>query len=131
MKSVGLRQTTPGAAKGGRPPRPHGIELSAKTIRHETADRVDAIPCGGIGAIHQLAHRVGLVRALDTRLPILMVRRPYSEADHILTIAYNLICGGHVLDDISRYPSRAHAFPNVRRANARAKATSSSSLATR
>lgn len=88
------------AAKGGRPPRPHGIELSAKTIRYETADRVDAIPCGGIGAIHQLAHRVGLVRALDTRLPILMVRRPYSEADHVLTIAYNLICGGHVLDDI-------------------------------
>lgn len=86
--------------RGGRAPRPYGIELSAKTIRYETADRIEAIPCGGIGAIHQLAHRVGLVRALDERLPILMIRRPYSEADHILNIAYNLICGGHVLDDI-------------------------------
>jgi hypothetical protein len=86
--------------EGGRAPRPRGVELSARTIRYETADRIDAIPCGGIGAIHQLAHRVGLVRALDERLPILMVRRPYSEADHILNIAYNLICGGHVLDDI-------------------------------
>lgn len=88
------------AQKGGRAPRPRGIELSARTIRYETAGRVDAIPCGGIGAIHQLADRVGLVRALDERLPILKVRRPYSEADHILNIAYNLICGGHVLDDI-------------------------------
>src|SRR5690606_37037485 len=62
--------------QGGRASRPYGIELSAKTIRYETADRIEAIPCGGIGAIHQLAHRVGLVRALDERLPILMIRRP-------------------------------------------------------
>ena len=88
------------AARGGRAARSRGIELGAQTIRYETADRVEAIPCGGIGAIHLLAHKVGLVRALDTRLPILKVRRPYSEADHVLNIAYNLICGGSVLDDI-------------------------------
>ncbi len=86
--------------EGGRAPRGNGPEFAAKTIRYETSDRVDAIPCGGIGAIQQLAHRVGLVKALDTRLPILMVRRPYSEADHVLNIAYNVICGGAVLDDI-------------------------------
>jgi hypothetical protein len=77
-KKIGRRLK---AAKGGRAPRMHGIELSARTIRYETADRIDAIACGGIGAIHQLADRVGLVRALDERLPILKVRRPYSEAD--------------------------------------------------
>ncbi len=38
--------------------------------------------------------------ALDTRLPILKRRRPYSEADHVLNIAYNILCGGAVLDDI-------------------------------
>ncbi len=47
-----------------------------------------------------LARKVGLVDALDTRLPILKRRRPYSEADHVLNIAYNALCGGHVLDDI-------------------------------
>lgn len=47
-----------------------------------------------------LARKVGLVDALDTRLPILERRRPYSEADHVLNIAYNALCGGHVLDDI-------------------------------
>lgn len=80
--------------------RKHGTELGVRRIRYETATRAEAISCGGIGAVHQLAHRVGLVRALDTRLPILRVRRPYSEADHVLNIAYNLVCGGTVLDDI-------------------------------
>lgn len=87
-------------AEGGRDPRGTGPEFSARTIRYETSDRARAIPCGGIGAIHQLAWKVGLVSALHTRVPILKRRRPYSEADHILNIAYNIMCGGAVLDDI-------------------------------
>lgn len=87
-------------AEGGRDPHGTGPEFAARTIRYETSDRVRAIPCGGIGAIHQLAWKVGLVTALDTRLPILKRRRPYSEADHVLNIAYNILCGGAVLDDI-------------------------------
>jgi len=75
------------AVEGGRAPRSRGIELAAETIRYEVADRIEAISCGGIGAVHQLAHGTGLVRALDTRLPILKCRRPYSEADHVLNIA--------------------------------------------
>jgi hypothetical protein len=50
--------------------------------------------------MHQIARNVGLIDALHTRLPILKRRRPYSEADHILNIAYNHLCGGYVLDDI-------------------------------
>jgi hypothetical protein len=87
-------------AEGGREPRGTGPEFAASAIRYEASDRVRAIPCGGIGAIHQLARKVGLVTALDTRLPILKRRRPYSEADHVLNIAYNILCGGAVLDDI-------------------------------
>jgi len=43
---------------------------------------------------------VGLVEALNLNLRLLERRRPYSEADHILNIAYNALCGGLVLDDI-------------------------------
>lgn len=88
------------AAKGGQEPRGSGPELAAQTIHYETSSRIHAIPYGGIGAVHMLAHKVGLVKALDTRLPILQRRRPYSESDHILNIAYNVMCGGMVLDDI-------------------------------
>lgn len=87
-------------AEGGREPRTSGPELSAGAIHYELASRARAISCGGIGAIHMLARNVGLLDALDGRLPILKRRRPYSEADHILNIAYNTLCGGRVLDDI-------------------------------
>jgi hypothetical protein len=88
------------AAEGGQEPRGSGPELAAQTIHYETSSRIHAIPCGGIGAIHQLVRRIGLADALDSRLPILQRRRPYSESDHILNIAYNVLCGGVVLDDI-------------------------------
>lgn len=87
-------------AEGGRDPRGTGPELSASAIRYDVSERAGAITCGGIGAMHMLARETGLVDALDTRLPILKRRRPYSEADHVLNIAYNALCGGHVLDDI-------------------------------
>lgn len=86
--------------QGGCEPREAGPELSARTINYELAERTRAITCGGIGAVHQLARKVGLVDALHARLPILRRRRPYSEADHVLNIAYNALCGGRVLDDI-------------------------------
>ena len=87
-------------AEGGQEPRGDGPEFSAGTVHYEIAERSHAITCGGIGAMHQLANKVGLVEALNTRLRILQRRRPYSEADHILNIAYNAMCGGLVLDDI-------------------------------
>ena len=34
--------------------------LAAKNIRYELADRARGIACGGIGAVHLLARRVGL-----------------------------------------------------------------------
>lgn len=74
--------------------------MSASSIRYEIGERTRATSCGGIGAMHMLARKVGLVSALDARLPILKMRRPYSESDHILNIAYNALCGGQVLDDI-------------------------------
>jgi hypothetical protein len=86
--------------EGGRAPRDSGPELKSGAMRYEVAERARAIPCGGIGAIHRLAREVGLLDALHTRLPILKRRRPYSEADHVLNIAYNVMCGGAVLDDI-------------------------------
>jgi len=88
------------AAKGGREPTGEGPELAATSIHYEMSGRVRAIGSGGIGAIHLMAQKVGLVKALDTKLHILERRRPYTESDHILNIAYNFLCGGRVLQDI-------------------------------
>lgn len=77
-----------------------GPEFGAKKIHVEASERVQAIPYGGIGAIHQLTHNVGLVENINTNLRILQRHHPYRESDHIMNIVYNVTCGGKVLDDI-------------------------------
>jgi hypothetical protein len=56
------------AAEGGQEPRSDGPEFSAGTIHYEIGERNHAITCGGIGAMHQLANRVGLVEAASCAL---------------------------------------------------------------
>jgi len=88
-------------AIGGREPRVEGQpELTQQRVHYEMADRTQAISCGGIGAVHQLANSVGLAKRIDAELGILKRARPYQDSDHVLNIAYNLLCGGQVLDDI-------------------------------
>ena len=75
--------------------------LRAQNIQYEMADRTRAIPCGGVGAFHVLAKRVGLVDAIDQSLHLLKAHVPYHESDHVLNFAYNTLTGGTCLDDIS------------------------------
>jgi len=86
---------------GGTKPREPGMpELRSSGIAYEMAERCRAISCGGIGAIMKLVEAVGLVRAINERLHILKLARPYQDSDHVLNIALNLLCGGTVLEDI-------------------------------
>lgn len=66
---------------------------------HDIAERVQATAYGGLSVIHDLAFKTGLVERLN-RLQILKQHRPYFESDHILNLAYNVLCGGRALDDI-------------------------------
>ena len=74
--------------------------LTASNIHYEVADRVSAVGCGGIGAIHKLARQTGLIEALDANVHLLKLHLPYHESDHILNMAYNILCGGQCLEDI-------------------------------
>jgi hypothetical protein len=76
--------------------------FTARNIHYEMADRTRAVNCGGIGAIHLLARKVGLVEAIDKNLRLLKVHLPYHESDHVLNIAYNVLCGGDCLQDLER-----------------------------
>ena len=74
--------------------------MSASNIHYEMADRTRAVGVGGIGAMHLLARRTGLIDAIDKALPLLKVHLPYHESDHVLNIAYNALSGGTCLEDI-------------------------------
>jgi len=74
--------------------------MGASNIHYEVAQRDHGLGCGGIGAIHLLARRTGLIDALDRELHLLKVHLPYHESDHVLNIAYNILAGGTCLQDI-------------------------------
>jgi len=74
--------------------------LKASNIHYEMAPRVQGINCGGIGAMHLLVQRLGLVEDLDQNLALLKVHLPYHESDHVLNLAYNILAGGQRLEDI-------------------------------
>jgi len=68
--------------------------FTASNIHYKLSNRVAGLGPGGIGAMHLLAWRTGLIDAIDARLHLLKVHKPYHESDHVLNIAYNLLAGG-------------------------------------
>jgi len=74
--------------------------MAARNIHYEVAKRSRGLGCGGIGAMHVLAWRTGLVEAIDSRLHLLKVHLPYHESDHVLNVAYNILVGGTCLQDL-------------------------------
>jgi hypothetical protein len=78
----------------------HQPMMTASNIHYEISDRARAIAPGGIGAMHLLAQKLGLVRDIDEDLHLLKRHLPYHESDHVLNIAYNLLSGGSRLEHL-------------------------------
>jgi len=76
--------------------------FAAGNIHYDMAGRTRGLAYGGIGAMHLLARQTGLVTAIDDKLSLLKRHLPYFESDHILNIAYNILCNGDCLEDIER-----------------------------
>jgi len=72
----------------------------ARNIDYDIAGRVRGLAYGGIGAMHLLARRLGLIDKIDQRLNILKLYMPYHESDHVLNFAYNALCNGTCLQDM-------------------------------
>ena len=87
------------AAQGGMQARERGTEFEARA-HFDVAERIDAVPYGGLAAIHKLVGKLELPQRIDEALSLLKVHRPYTESNHVLNIAFNLLCGGRVLEDI-------------------------------
>jgi hypothetical protein len=74
--------------------------FTARNIHYEIAKRTRGMAYGGIGAMHLLARRIGLIDAIDERLKLLKLHLPYHESDHVLNLAYNALCDGTCLQDL-------------------------------
>lgn len=76
--------------------------LTSGRIGYEVGANIEATSFGGIAAVHRLAVKLGLPEIIDERLELLKVHLPYHESDHVLNLAYNVVCGGTRLQDIER-----------------------------
>ena len=74
--------------------------FDARNIHYEMSDKCQATGYGGIGAIHLMVQKLGLVQQLDQCVQLLKRHLPYHESDHVLNIAYNALLGGQRLEDI-------------------------------
>lgn len=74
--------------------------FTARNIHYEIAEKTQAINCGGVGAIHQMILKSGLVDEINKHVKLLKSHIPYHESDHVLNIAYNVLCGNIRLEDI-------------------------------
>ena len=74
--------------------------MRGSNIHYELSDKIGATSYGGVGAMHTMVQRLGLVEEIDQHLELLKIHLPYHESDHVLNVAYNILSGGERLEDI-------------------------------
>ncbi|MBU0639526.1 MAG: IS1380 family transposase [Planctomycetes bacterium] len=71
-------------------------------VHYEIGARPNVMSYGGIAGVHRLVTKLGLPQRINERLSLLKVHLPYHESDHVLNLAYNVVCGGTRLEDLER-----------------------------
>ena len=77
-----------------------GPVLAGGNEQLEVSRRTVATAVGGIGLVHRLVRQIGLPELIDDAVQVFKVHCPYHESDHVLNLAYNIVCGGRTLDDL-------------------------------
>jgi len=76
--------------------------LRGANVQYEMAGRQSGVSYGGVAAIHEMVRRLGLPEAINGTVKLLRAHLPYSESDHILSLAFNVLAGGTRLEDLER-----------------------------
>ena len=79
-----------------------GPMLNPGNIQYELSDRNHGMLYGGMGAMQKLVQQLELGEAINQHLHLFKLYNPYFESDHVLNIAYNILCNGECLEDIER-----------------------------
>jgi len=95
-RNLARRLARRGPEPGGQP------VMRGGNYHYEMAGRTRALPFGGIGAMHKLVRKLGLDRAINRRVRLLKIRNPYYESDHVLNLAYNVLCNGTCIEDLEQ-----------------------------
>lgn len=74
--------------------------IQGANVHYELARKGGGVSCGGMAAVHRFVQRIGLDQAINRHLQVFKKHCPYYESDHVLNLAYNVLCGGETLQDI-------------------------------
>jgi len=77
-----------------------GPVLAGSSIEYEISGKTAAVAHGGLGLIVRLVRKLRVAERINDALSLLKIHKPYHESDHVLSIAYNALCGGQTLDDM-------------------------------
>lgn len=83
---------------------PHyeGPVINMPNIHYDLSEKDRGMAYGGMGAIQKMVDQLQLDQIINQKLHIFKIRNPYYESDHVLNIAYNILCQGDCLEDIER-----------------------------
>jgi hypothetical protein len=74
--------------------------IACGPVRYELSGKQQAVVCGGLGMISQVVRQLDLRNRINAAAPVLKLHAPYSEADHVLNIAFGVLAGGTCLDHL-------------------------------
>ena len=77
-----------------------GPVLAGGNEQFTMGERGQATAAGGIALVHRLVRQIGLPKLINDAVQVFKAHCPYYESDHVLNMAYNIMCGGRTLDDI-------------------------------
>ena len=83
-----------------QPEREHPV-MEPANIRYEVSDRVSATDAGGLGMMRSVVGCLGLTELIDEKVELLKRHWPYHESDHVLSLAYSMMCGEKTLDGLA------------------------------
>jgi len=83
-------------------PTHHGPVLNTPNIEYDLSERDRGMAYGGIGLIQKMVKQLELEQIINQSVHVFKIHNPYYESDHVLNIAYNLLCQGECLEDIER-----------------------------
>jgi len=79
-----------------------GPVLNTPNIQYDLSERDRGIAYGGIGVVQRMVKQLQLDRSINQNVRVFKIHNPYYESDHVLNIAYNILCHGDCLEDIER-----------------------------
>jgi hypothetical protein len=79
-----------------------GPVFNMPNIQYDMSERDRGMAYGGMGAMQMMVNQLKLDQIINQNVHVFKLYNPCYESDHVLNIAYNILCQGDCIEDIER-----------------------------